>query len=214
MSAMAERGRVTSKLEWGSFEYRNCRQQQDRNVQIADITKVPPMTLDTTPQDVLPLPGSTFCGLWLDDSGVERSREKPVNPPWTVIATWLERLRTHSGMVRLSLIGRLINVEDASFKDRNGKLVKEVQEKRRELSIRKVRGYFWVTMLDNETSDDFGEVRTYTNPKPNPALKGLKVEVHPDMYADETEVIEDFDLVVSMAREFYQTGDVSHDLLS
>ncbi len=173
------------------------------------------MTLDTTQpqQDVLPLPGSTFWGLWLDVSS-ERRHEKPVNPPWAVIATWLERLRTRSGMARLSLMGRLINAEDAGFKDRNGKPVKVLQEIKRELSIHRVQGYFWVTMVDNETSDDFGEVRTYTNPRPNPALKGLKVELHPDMYADETEVIEDFDLVLSMAREFYQTGDVSHDLLS
>ncbi len=171
------------------------------------------MTLDTTQQDVLPLPGSTFRGLWLDVSG-ERRHEKPVNPPWTVIANWLERLRTHSGMIKLSLMGRLVNVEDFGFKGSQGKPFKVLQEIRRELSIHKVKGYFWVTMVDNETGVDFGEVRSYTNPKPTPALKGLKVEVHPDMYANETEVIEDFDLVVSMAREFYQTGDVSHDLLN
>ncbi len=164
-------------------------------------------------QETLPLPDSIFWGLWLGDARSEPRRERRENPPWAEIAAWLERLRTSSGMVSLSLMGGTTNIESEGIKDLRGKLIKEVRAVRRELSISKVNGYFWVTLLDNEISDKGSEVRTYTNPKPNPALKGLKVEVYPDMYANETEVIEDFNLVADMAREFFQTGDVSYDLL-
>lgn len=66
-----------------------------------------------------------------------------------------------------------------------------------------------VLMLGVNTEDDH-DVRAYTNPKGSP---GVMVEILGD-YWSERMICNDYDVVIECFKQFWETGDVSPDLLN
>jgi hypothetical protein len=77
-----------------------------------------------------------------------------------------------------------------------------------ELSARCERGFFFVTLLEH-FADKFPEIRTYFDPKKSTN----QVQVGIDTYS-ERELIRDPKIVIAIFQEFFDTGNVSTDLLS
>lgn len=66
-----------------------------------------------------------------------------------------------------------------------------------------------VLTLDEETTDDH-DVRSYANPRGAP---GVMVEILGDFWGEEM-ICDDLDVVIECFRQFWETGDVSPDLLN
>ncbi|HEI6967673.1 TPA: hypothetical protein SK282_004366 [Yersinia enterocolitica] len=109
-------------------------------------------------------------------------------PTWDDIENQLNRLRDASGTLTLDVIS-------------DAEIGPEM------LQVRTEHCYF-IVMLGETTDDDY-EVRSYwdmTQPD-------NKVEILGD-YWPERQLTKDFDLVVRIFREFFDTGNVSTDLLN
>ncbi|ASA58218.1 DUF6911 family protein [Vibrio gazogenes] len=78
------------------------------------------------------------------------------------------------------------------------------------LEIRGENGYYLMTLLDNITEGD-DEVRSYDNLEIDSMQP--KIEILGDYWPMKMLTC-DFTLVTSVCREFYETGDVSQEILS
>lgn len=161
--------------------------------------------IESARPDVQPLSGAQFELSWGGDCGDGKRNGGRSNPGWAEIESKLGSLRGPLVKVELSLLGEMVNIEQFGFKDRQGRLIKEGPTTRSWLSVTEERGYYWVMLSDEEH-----DLRTYTNPNP----KGVCVEVYVDTYVNDVELTEDLDVVIGIFREFFQSGDVSHDLLN
>lgn len=107
---------------------------------------------------------------------------------WTDIRRQLEQLRVDAGTVCLELMDALDT----------GPVSMDVAAE---------KGSYLVTLL--EATEDDTQVRSYSNP----ARCAEMVEVLGDCW-DARQLTSDFDLVLKMFKEFFQTGNVSEQWLS
>jgi hypothetical protein len=108
-------------------------------------------------------------------------------PTWPEIEMWLEQARTDSGVVGLDIVdGPEIGPQG--------------------LQLRSDQGNYLLTL--GETDSDDYHVRSFTNYDAKPG----RVDIVGD-YWDCGEVCTDFSIVTRVFREFFDSGDVSRDLL-
>ncbi len=155
--------------------------------------------------DVQPLPGAQFVLRWAGDCGDGKRNGGRNNPEWLEIEARLRSLRGTVARVDLRILGEMLDIAQFGFKDKQGRLIKEAPGTRKELTVTGEDGYYWVLL-----SEEDGKLRMYTNPEP----KGVRVEVYVDTYLGDEELTEDLDVVTRIFREFFQTGDVSRELMS
>ena len=123
-------------------------------------------------------------------SSVKGFNGSQLKPSWVDIEESLSRLTKSDGSIGLSVIDAPDIGPDS-------------------LEVRAEKQKYLVTMLDNITEDD-DEVRTLFFKE----KKGLpQIDILGD-YWDPQLVTDDLDLVISIFKEFYETGNVSQDILS
>jgi len=123
-------------------------------------------------------------------SSVEGHSGSQLKPSWSDIESSLKRLSYLNGSIGLSVI----DGEDigADF-----------------LEVRADTQHYLVTLLEN-TIDDEEEVRTlFFKEKQNFA----QIQILGDYY-DSTMITDDLDLVVRIFKDFFDSGNVSYDILS
>ncbi|WP_077928289.1 DUF6911 family protein [Wohlfahrtiimonas populi] len=75
-----------------------------------------------------------------------------------------------------------------------------------DLNLKIENGWYLITLMEVTENDE--EVRSYYKPDPNYKM----VEILGYEWSS-TQLIRDFDLVLQIFKEFYETGDVSKDIL-
>lgn len=75
------------------------------------------------------------------------------------------------------------------------------------LSLSMENGWYLITLLES-TEEKADLVRSYYKPDPNYKM----IEIGGNNWSS-TQLIRDFDLVLQIFKEFYETGDVSKDIL-
>lgn len=134
-------------------------------------------------------------------------RGKGENPTWQEIEDALRKVGDGPGAVSIDVLDQSKGGEVTYI---NGKRYRSLGEPVNSLQLHAEKGYFMLML--GEPVDGEWCVRTYHKPGRDLASAGTKMAILGN-YWSVNELCRDLDVVVRIFREFFETGDVSEQLM-
>jgi hypothetical protein len=144
---------------------------------------------------------------WSARSVIRRKPEKRENPSWPEIEDALGTVRDGPGWVSIHVLDQSKGLEVTYL---NGKRYRSLGEPVNSLQVHADKGYYMLML--GELVDGEHQVRTYNKPSRDTALAGVQVDILGDPWSY-NDLCRDFEIVVKIFREFFETGDVSQELM-